>query len=106
MKNFLFICSYNQLRSPTAETVFSTYPGINTRSAGLREDAIHRLDSEDIEWADCIFVMEKHHKEKLMNNYNQFLKNKKIIVLDIPDNYGYMDDKLIEILKSKVSKYL
>lgn len=29
-----------------------------------------------------------------------------MVVLDIPDEYQYMDSELIEILKSSVSKYL
>lgn len=31
---------------------------------------------------------------------------KKIIVLDIPDDYQYMDEDLIEILKQSMQNYL
>jgi predicted protein tyrosine phosphatase len=35
IRHVLFICSRNQLRSPTAEHVFSSWPGIEVASAGL-----------------------------------------------------------------------
>jgi len=57
MKNILFICSRNKLRSPTAEAVFAEYEKFNVRSAGLNHDAEVSLTPEMVEWADCIFVM-------------------------------------------------
>ena len=59
MKRFLFICSRNQLRSPTAEQLFSTHPGLEVASAGTSPDAVTPLSAEAVEWADTIFVMEK-----------------------------------------------
>jgi predicted protein tyrosine phosphatase len=59
MKKALFICSQNRLRSPTAETVFAAWPNVETDSAGLAPDATVCLSSEQIAWADIIFVMEK-----------------------------------------------
>jgi predicted protein tyrosine phosphatase len=35
--------------------------------------------------------MEKSHKNKLSKNFQPFLKDKKIICLDIPDEYEYME---------------
>lgn len=65
MTNVLFVCSANRLRSPTAEQVFSTWPGIETDSAGISAGATVLLTSEQIDWADIIFVMEKTHRSKL-----------------------------------------
>lgn len=106
MKNALFICSRNKLRSPTAEAVFSAWDGIETDSAGLNPDAAVLLSSEQIEWADIIFVMETKHKTKLMKNFRKHLKNKKVICLDIPDNYQYMQPELVSLLEAKVSRFL
>ena len=39
MTNVLFVCSANRLRSPTAEQIFSTWPGIETDSAGISSGA-------------------------------------------------------------------
>ena len=106
MKRLLFICSQNKLRSPTAENVFSNYPGIEVRSAGLNNDATHHLSSEDLLWANYIFVMEKSHKNKLQKKYKDFINNQKIIVLNIPDEYEFMDIILVNELKRKVEIYL
>lgn len=59
-----------------------------------------------IGWADLIFVMEKKHVRRLREKFNEELTGKKIICLDIPDDYGYMDEELIDILKSRVSEYI
>jgi predicted protein tyrosine phosphatase len=106
MKKLLFICSQNRLRSPTAEVVFADYEGIETDSAGLDHYAEVPVSTEAIEWADIIFVMEKSHKTKLTKNFQPFLKDKRIICLDIPDEFEYMDSALIEILKKKVVKII
>lgn len=55
-----------------------------------------------IEWAEIIFVMEKSHRNKLSKKFKSFLKNKRLICLDIPDDYDYMQPELIKILKNKV----
>ncbi|MEH1786218.1 low molecular weight protein tyrosine phosphatase family protein [Nostoc sp.] len=102
MKKLLFICSQNKLRSPTAEAVFSEYEGLETDSAGLDHYAEVPLSTEAIQWADIIFVMEKSHRNKLSKNFQPWLKDKRVICLDIPDDYEYMEPALIELLKQKV----
>jgi predicted protein tyrosine phosphatase len=106
MKKFLFICSQNKLRSPTAENIFSNNPSCDVRSAGVSSNAQHIVTSDDLEWADYIFAMEEIHKTKLVKNYKKFLKGKKIIVLNIPDKYGYMDQTLIKLLQNKMKKWI
>src|SRR5437016_3854454 len=106
MKNVLFICSQNKLRSPTAEAVFSHYKDWEVRSAGLNNDAEVPLGLDDVQWADYIFVMEKTHLSKLKKGFKSALKNQKVICLDIPDNYPYMDDALVKILKDKVPRHI
>lgn len=106
MKNYLFLCGKNQLRSPTAENIFSNIDGLEVRSAGINEDAEYKVTIEDMDWADIIFVMEKKQKVKLVKKFNKFLKGKKVAVLDIPDEYGYMDENLIALLKDKMKKWI
>jgi len=102
----LFLCSKNKLRSPTAECVFTDHPNLEVDSAGLSKDAEIRLSDEQILWADLIFVMEKAHRSKLNQKYGHVLKGKKVVVLGIPDNYQFMDEELIAILRKKCEPYL
>jgi predicted protein tyrosine phosphatase len=98
----LFICSKNRLRSPTAETIFCEYEGLEVDSAGLDREAEIPLTSEAIEWADIIFVMEKTHQSKLSKKFQPWLKNKRVVCLNIPDEYEYMETGLVKLLKRKV----
>lgn len=106
MKRVLFVCSRNRLRSPTAEQVFSSYPGIECASAGLAKDADNSLTSDVVEWADLIFVMEKVHRRKLAATFGTHLKKQRVICLDIPDDYEFMDPALVELLNEKVRPFL
>lgn len=104
--NVLFVCSKNKWRSPTAEVIYKNRNGINVRSAGTEPSARIKLSSKSILWADIIFVMEKKHKERLLENFSDTAEDKQIIILDIPDDYKFMDPELIEDIKTKVDVYL
>ncbi|MDB5815975.1 MAG: hypothetical protein JWN23_3092 [Rhodocyclales bacterium] len=106
MKNVLFICGQNRLRSPMAEQVFSSYPRIECSSAGLNHDAETPVTPELVKWAEIIFVMEKTHRNKLTSKFRKHLNNKRIICLDIPDDYEFMDPVLVKLLKAKVTRHL
>lgn len=106
MRKVLFICSLNRWRSPTAEQIFAAYPGIETSSAGVSHNADNPVTPELIEAADLIFVMEKAHKTKLAQAFRAYLHDKRVICLNIPDKYPYMDEKLIALLTAKVTPFL
>ena len=102
----LFICSQNRWRSLTAETLVQGIDGCTARSAGTERGARIRVTEGHLRWADLIFVMEKRHVERLRSKFQEALQGKQIICLHVPDDYGYMDPKLIEILKNKLSGYV
>jgi predicted protein tyrosine phosphatase len=102
----LFVCSRNQWRSRTAETIFKDLQEHNVKSAGTEGDARIRVSEKLIRWAELIFVMEKRHKQRMMEKFEEAVSAKKVIVLDIEDNYGYMDEELIEMLRVSVKPYL
>ncbi len=106
MLNLLFVCSANRLRSPTAEQVFAAFDGVETDSAGISSGADVELSAEQIDWADVIFVMEKVHRSKLTRKFRQRLGGKRVICLDIPDDYAFMDPILIDILKTRVARHI
>jgi predicted protein tyrosine phosphatase len=104
--NLLFICSRNQWRSPTAEKLWCNNPNYNSRSAGTSPNAQKTVNSKDIHWADIIFVMESKHKNRLKDNFARILTHKPIHILDIPDEYQYMDEELVDELKISVDSFL
>lgn len=106
MTNILFICSRNQWRSPTAETVWRKQPGLNVRSAGTSPKARRTVSAKDIEWADVIMVMEGKHRSRLKASFPHAVQHKALHVLDIPDDYGYMDEELVTILRESVAAIL
>ncbi len=102
----LFLCSRNKWRSLTAESIFQGVNGLDVKSAGTENNARIKVSNGHIGWADVIFVMEKKHLRRIKEKFGELLKDKEVIVLDIPDDYIYMDEELIEILKSRVSEYI
>lgn len=104
--NILFVCSRNKWRSLTAETIFKNHPDHEVKSAGTAPSARIKINAKHILWADLIFVMEKEHRQKIRQNFNEELSDKELVVLDIPDDYQYMDEELIQELEAKVSPFL
>jgi predicted protein tyrosine phosphatase len=94
------------MRSPTAEAVFADYPCVETDSAGTAPDAETRVSADAVEWADVIFVMEPVHRRRLQGMFPKQLRDKRLVVLDISDEYGFMDPELVEVLKRRVEPHL
>jgi len=105
MKHVLFICSRNRLRSPTAEQVFSNRAGFEVSSAGLNPDADTPVTPELLQWADVVFVMERAHRNKLSKKFGAHLNSKRIICLDIPDEFDFMDPELVRLLEQKAGPF-
>ncbi len=105
-QKILFVCSRNRLRSPTAEEVFSGRKDIEVMSAGTNHDADNPVTGELVAWADVVFVMEREHRRKLQQRFRAALKSTRVICLDIPDDYEFMDPELVRILEVKVARFL
>lgn len=106
IRTVLFVCSHNRLRSPTAEQLFSRREGLEVDSAGTNHDAENPLTAELVAWADVIFVMEKAHRGKLQRGFRAALAGKRVICLDIPDDYVFMQPELVRLLEARVSRHL
>jgi len=50
--------------------------------------------------------MEQKHKRRLRQKFGQNLMNKNIICLDIPDEFTFMDEEIIEILYQRVEEHI
>lgn len=106
MRNVLFVCSRNRLRSPTAEAVFSGRADLEVASAELNRGADVEVSPELVEWADVIFCMERRHQVKLRRNFRPHPKGKRVVRLDIPDEYDYMQPELVRLLEARVRHLL
>lgn len=106
VRRILFVCSQNRLRSPTAEQIFSRRTDIEVDSAGTNADAIQPLSTELVQWADLLVVMEKTHRTKVQRKFKPALNGKRLICLDIPDDYEFMDADLVRLLETKMARHL
>jgi predicted protein tyrosine phosphatase len=106
IRHVLFICGRNQLRSPTAEQMFVVRPGIEAASAGIDPGCKEPVTPELLAWADVIFVMEKSHRNKLLKQFRASVKNQKIVVLGITDDYEFMDPRLVRLFERLVPPHL
>ena len=75
-------------------------------SAGIEHDAHVTVNADHVAGSDLIFVMEQQHEKMLKCRFRKHLAGVKVICLDIPDQYDYMDPELVKILLEKVPHYL
>lgn len=104
--NALFICSRNQWRSPTAEHIWRNSPDVNVRARGLSPKAQRVLVEADLAWADVIFVMERRHRSLLLSRFSGMVERERLHVLDIPDEYPFMDPELVDQLQARAGRVL
>lgn len=102
----LFVCTENRLRSPTAETVFSQYPDVETASAGVSPSATKVVSRDLIEWADIVFAMEQDQCGILTDRFSDLLADRPPVCLNIPDTFGYMEPRLVALLETKLCDYI
>ena len=102
----LFVCSRNRWRSPTAEKVFDGVDDLQARSAGTETRARIKVTAGHLGWADIIFVMEKKHLRRLQEKFPDELADKRVVCLNIPDDYQFMQPELITLLQAAVPPHL
>ena len=100
--NILVVCGRNKKRSRTAEHIFKNDDRFNIRSVGLSPKSDRKISENDVNWADFIFVMETGYRAKIWEQYRH-LELPAIEVLEIPDDYEFMDEELIEMLTDRIN---
>jgi len=50
--------------------------------------------------------MEKAHQNKVQKRYKADLKDTRLICLDIPDEFEFMDETLVRLLRNRVLRFL
>ena len=104
MSNILFVCGKARKRSPTAAAVAARHLGHHTDFAGLSADADERVTADQLAWADTIAVMEKAQLLRLKRQMGSSLKGKRLVNLDIPDNYEFMQPELVELVLTRLAR--
>lgn len=102
----LFVCNECRLRSPSAAKHFSSLDGVETRCAGINENAVTKLDRILIEWADWILTMERPQRSYIETHFENISQVTKIQCLWIPDIYEKMDPELLNLLDKRVRKII
>ena len=104
--HLLFLCSQNKRRSLTAEKIFNGYNGHKASSAGTESNSRVKVTAGLLGWADIIFCMEKKHIRRIKEKYPDAVAGKKLVCLNISDDYEYMDNELRELLEACVREYI
>lgn len=112
-KRVLCVCSAGALRSPTLAWILSNDPfNFNTRAVGTEEYAIVPIDLAVVAWADEIVTFQQYQYDLVQTMLTQLrgdeysrgfnlFGNAKLHLWNVPDQYGYRDPQLIEILSEK-----
>lgn len=104
MNNILFICNQAENRSRTAYELYKERKSVEVKYAGFFSE-IFPVYNELLEWADVIIVFEKNHAELLRVEWPDIWFNKRVIDLDIVDEYRFMQEKLVELIVERMDYY-
>ena len=85
-----------RLRSKTAAHCLLDF---QTDYAGTDQRADKKVTLELMEWADVVVCMENHHRSKLRRKFKGF--SHKMRVWNVPDEYDYMSDSLVNLVRRK-----
>ena len=105
-RRVLFICHLNRSRSATAERVFCKHHDLDVRSAGTASDARVQVNTRMLEWADVIFTMDNTQQEALERLFPGHPALPRLICLDIPDDFAFLQPDLVKLLEDRVAAHL
>jgi predicted protein tyrosine phosphatase len=105
-RRVLFLCHYNMTRSATAERLFCKRPDLDVRSAGTSPDALARVNALMLEWADVIFIMDDVQRRSLESMFPDHPALQRLVCLDIPDNFTFLEPELVRLLEERVPAHL
>jgi predicted protein tyrosine phosphatase len=104
---WLFVCSAGLLRSPTGAALAIKH-GINARSCGSNFNyALIPCSANLISWAQKIIFVNRENLWQLEDNFLghselQAQIEQKQVVLNIPDNFEYMDAELVKMFEDEL----
>lgn len=93
----LFVCSGNCSRSPSFERWFKRErPQYDVRSAGIYHGYPYHVNSDILEWADKIYLMDLSHELFISRRYPESLP--KCEVMGISDQYNPDSPEITELI--------
>lgn len=96
-KKILCLCSAGLLRSPTLANVLNQR-GYNVRAAGVTSEyALCPVNTQLLVWADLVVCVEPEIERRLSHDFGDIIDQfgVPVLVVNIPDQYAYMDPRLI-----------
>ncbi|MCA1560152.1 MAG: protein tyrosine phosphatase [Acidobacteria bacterium] len=86
--------------------MFSKRNDLEVRSAGTSADALARVNARMLEWADVIFIMDDHQRRSLGDMFPAHPALERVVCLDIPDDFNFLDPQLMRLLQERVDAHL
>lgn len=108
-KKVLCVCSAGLLRSPTVAWILSNEPfGYNTRAVGTsNEYALIPVDDIHVRWADAIVFVDAGNYDAMTyadKPMKDLIDNMECHILNIPDQFPFRDEKLVEIATEQLKQ--
>jgi predicted protein tyrosine phosphatase len=50
--------------------------------------------------------MERAHRRQLLERFGDLFDRERLVILDIPDDYQFMDPELVELLEARAGEHL
>lgn len=101
-KKVLTVCSAGLLRSATLQNFLIKEYGYNVRNCGTEESyALIPISEALVKWADEIVFVNRENFDSVSYHLTDMGLLDKVKILDIPDNYGFNDPKLVKICKEQ-----
>jgi predicted protein tyrosine phosphatase len=92
------------MRSPTAAAIAPGLLGVSVDCAGLSNDADIPLEPDQIAEANVIAVMERRQLARLKRAFGPLLRGKRLVCLDIPDDFQFGQPELVELLTERLRR--
>jgi predicted protein tyrosine phosphatase len=106
VRHVLFVCRLNRSRSATAERIFCKRADLEVRSAGTSDDALVRISRRMLDWADVVFIMDDDQRSSLEQLFPSHPALGRLICLQIPDDFTFLQPALVQLLEERVTPYL
>lgn len=100
-KKILTVCSAGLLRAPTIAWFLGQH-GYNTRSCGIHDYALIRLDEVLLTWADIIIFANSDIRDQIKLEDTDTLQ---VITFNIPDEFEYKDKILLFRIEGQCIKH-